>query len=274
MANAKDITNAGLGKPKFLLVGSSGSGKTTQALTLPGKTFIYCFDPSVLSAIQGFDVEYELFVPHVVNLGAQSLSKDKGDVRTASADAHEVYVKWERDYEQREKDGYWKSIDNIVFDSATTFADIVMDRILHLNGRGGRWPQQDDWTAQMSTIRNVFRTLTGQMGKVLICTAHDQLKQDEVTTRMTNQIILTGQLRAKLPLLFSDIWKLSCESTRDKVKYVAQTRPDFLNPTVRSSFRDLDMFYDITVGDWKNPTNYGIGKLLRDRGFYQQVGVK
>lgn len=274
MPNAKDISNEGLGKPKFLLVGASGSGKTTQVLTLPGKTFMYCFDPSALSAIRGADLEYELFVPSVVNLAAQSLAKDKGDVKTKESDAQEVYVKWEADYERRVREGYWRDVDNIVFDSATTFADIVMDRILHINGRGGRWPQQDDWTAQMSTMRNVFRTLTGQMGKVLICTAHDQMKQDEVTTRMTNQIILTGQLRVKLPLLFSDIWKMSCESTKEKIKYVAQTRPDFLNPTIRCSFRDLDMMHDVTIGDWKNPTNFGIGKLLRDRGFYQQVGVK
>ena len=268
MPNAKDLDLTKLGKPKFLLVGSTGSGKTSQILTLPGKTFAYLFDPSSLSTLRGFDIEYEMFVPEVVNLAAHSLTKDKGDQKTQIAGAHEVYKKWESDYEEKAKKGFFTNIDNILFDSFTTFADIVMDRILYINNRAGRWPQQDDWTAQMSTIRNVVRTLTGQQGMVLVCTAHDQIRQDEVTTRILNQIMLTGQLRAKLPLLFSDIWHMSCDSKKDVIKYTAQTRPDFMNPTVRCSFQDLDMFHDVTIGDWKNPQNFGIGKLLKNRGYY------
>ncbi|KKL07321.1 hypothetical protein LCGC14_2587250, partial [marine sediment metagenome] len=46
MPNAKD--NPDIGKAKFLLLGPTGSGKTSQILTLPGKTFCYLFDPSSL----------------------------------------------------------------------------------------------------------------------------------------------------------------------------------------------------------------------------------
>lgn len=270
MPNAKDITQQGIGKPKFLLVGPSGSGKTSQLLTLHGKTFVYLFDPSALTTLRGADIDYELFVPEVVNLAAHSLTKDKGDPKSAKSNAHEVYLAWEKDYEDKLSKGFFATYDNICFDSFTTFADLVMDRILFLNGRAGRWPQQDDWTAQMSTIRNVARTLTGQRELVLVCTAHDQFKQDEVTTRMTNQILLTGQLRVKLPLLFSDIWRLECQSSKEKIRYVAQTRPDFMNPVVRCSFRDLEMYHDITIGNWNKPQDFGIGKLLKDRGFFNK----
>lgn len=267
MPNAKDVDKTTIGRPKFLLVGGPGSGKTTQALTLYGKTFAYLFDPSALTSLQGADIEYEMFVPESVSMAAHALKKGVGDPTTKS-DAADIYLAWEKDFEKKLKEGFFEDIDNILFDSLTTFADIVMDRILRLNNREGRWPQQDDWTAQMSTLRNVFRTLTGQPGKILIATAHDQLKQDEITTRMINQIMVTGQLRVKLPLLFSDIWHMECSSTKEKHKFVAQTRPDRLNPSVRSSFRDLEFYHDVTIEDWNNPQGFGIGRLLKSRGYY------
>jgi len=259
MPNAKD--NPDIGKPKFLLVGPTGSGKTSQITTLPGKTFAYLFDPSALATLKGYDIEYEEFVASKMNLGAVSLSKGKSDKKTTS-DAPDVYTLWEQDFTEKEKSGFWDTVDNICFDSFTTFADIVMDRILFLNGRAGQFPQQDDWGGQMQTITNVVRTFVS-MNKVLLFTGHDEFKQDEASTRMQNVIILTGRLRVKIPLLFSDIWHMECASTAGEVKYQAQTRPDRMNPAIRCTFRDLGMFEDVTIKDWNNPQKHGIGKLLK-----------
>jgi hypothetical protein len=263
MPNAKDITSEQVGKPKFLLVGPTGSGKTSQACTLPGKTFAYLFDPSALATLRGQDVEYEEFVPERLNLGAVSLSKGKSDPKTKT-DAPDIYTMWEKDFTIKQEEGYWDEIDNIVFDSFTTFSDIVMDRILFLNGRTGQFPQQDDWGGQMQTITNVVRTLTG-MNKILLFTGHDEFRQDEASKRMQNTILLTGRLRVKVPLLFSDIWHMECVSTAGEHKYQAQTRPDKMNPAVRCTFRGLEMFHDMTIKDWSKPGEYGIGKLLRSR---------
>lgn len=264
MPNAKDAAQDEVGKPKFLLVGSTGSGKTAQIATLPGKTFAYLFDPSALSTLRGFDIEYETFYPSKVKMSAQSLKKGVGDTTAAAEDASETYRLWEQDFEDRVKNKFWDTIDNIAFDSFTTFGDIVMDRILKLNGRVGHFPQEDDYPAQMQTITNVVRTLTS-MNKLLMFTAHDEFKQDSVTSRMQNVIILTGRLRTKIPLLFSEIWHMECRSTPEKIDYVAQTRPDRMNPQVRCTIRDLDMFHDITIRDWKKPQDYGIGKLCREK---------
>lgn len=268
MPNAAD-PSIDIGKPKFLLVGPTGSGKTSQIATLPGKTFAYLFDPSALATLRGQDIEYEEFFPTMLNLGAVSLSKGKSDPKTAT-DAPDVFTTWEKDFESRcivdkeTKKCYWDTIDNIAFDSFTTFSDVVMDRILKLNGRVGQFPQQDDWGGQMQTITNVVRTLTA-MRKNLIFTAHDEFKQDETTSRMQNVIILTGRLRIKIPLLFSDIWHMESASTAAEIKYQAQTRPDRMNPAIRCTFRELAMFEDMTVKDWNNPQEYGIGKILNTR---------
>lgn len=273
MPNAKNINVNEIGKPKIILVGSGGAGKTAQLLTLPGRTFAYFFDPSALSTVRGYDIEYEMFVPSSVDMAAKSLAKDKGkDKSSGKEDASEVYVRWEKDFEQKVKDGFWDNFDNIALDSFTTFSDIVMDRILKLNGRPGQFPQQDDWTAQMSTIMNVTRTIAG-MNKLLLCTAHDNFKQDEATSRMQNVLMLTGQLRVKIPLLFSEI--LHCEHKADAKgsNYIIQTRPDRMNPNIRTSMRGVEMYEDVTINDWRNPTKYGLGKLLKEKLGYNPSPV-
>lgn len=264
MPNAKTLDIHSGGKPKFLLVGSTGGGKTTQILTLPGRTFAYLFDPSALSTLRGFDIEYETFFPEKVNLNIQSLSKGKKDTALGKEDASEVYREWEEDFEKKIATGYFDAFDNIAFDSFTTFSDIVMDRILFINGRPGHFPQQDDWTAQMASITNVVRTLVG-MNKVLLFTAHDEFKQDEASKRMQNILMLTGRLKVKLPLLFSEIWHMDSGCTAEKIHYTAQTRADRLNPTIRCTVRDMPMFADMTIQNWSKPQDYGLGKILRDK---------
>jgi len=272
MPNAKDVTVNDLGKPKFLLIGSTGSGKTSQVLTLPGRTFVYMFDPSGLATLRGHDIDYELFAPTKVRLAAQSLSKGKGDPNRGTEDASSVYIEWEKDYEQKTKTGYWDNIDNICFDSFTTFSDIVMDRILYLNGRPGHFPQQDDWTAQMQSITNVVRTFVG-FNKVLLFTAHDEFKQDETTSRMQNVILLTGKLRIKIPLLFSEILHMECQSKPDAVRYVMQTRPDRMNPAIRCTIQGLEMYEDVTIKDWNRPHESGIGRIIREKlGYNPEKG--
>lgn len=267
MPNAKTLDIHAGGKPKFLLVGSTGGGKTSQIVTLPGRTFAYLFDPSALSSLRGFDVEYETFFPEKVNISAQSLAKAKGDRPIAGGrkeDASEVYREWEEDFEKKLASNYFDAFDNIAFDSFTTFSDIVMDRILSINGRPGHFPQQDDWAAQMGSITNVVRTLVG-MNKVLLFTAHDEFKQDEASKRMQNTLMLTGRLKVKLPLLFSEIYHMDSNCTAEKINYTAQTRADRMNPTIRCTMRDVPMFVDMTINDWRKPQDYGLGKLLRDK---------
>lgn len=236
-------------------------------MTLPGRTFAYLFDPSALSTLRGHDIEYERFVATQYNLAAQSLTKGKGDPQT-STDAHNVYIDWEKDCEEKRKSGFFDDFDNIVLDSFTTFSDMVMDRVLFINGRAGKFPQEDDWPAQMTTISNVIKTFV-VMGKTIVCLAHDEMRQDGVTKRVYNQILLTGRLRVKIPLLFSEILKCECASTPQKIIYQIQTRPNRDSPAIRCTIRGLKMYEDVTIPDnlWNDPRGKcGLGKLLIDNG--------
>lgn len=257
MANAKDARQTSA--RKFLLLGDTGGGKTTQILTFPGRKFAYLFDPNAILSLQGHDLEYEEFMPDRLNLSVRSLSKDKGDKTTSFSNT--LYVEWEKDFNDRIKGGYFADIDLIAFDSATTLLDLIMDRVLTINGRAGSWPQQDDYGPQMLAFQNVCRQLTA-LGKTVVMTGHMETRQDELTKRIFRTPMMTGRLKTKVPLLFSDIF--ICEATNDgrgNVSHTIQTVPDRMTTTVRTTIKGLNPHEDVSI-DWtKDPVGQGIGGL-------------
>lgn len=258
MANAKNA-HAISGR-KFLLLGDTGGGKTTQILTFPGKKFCYLFDPNAILSLQGHDIEYEEFLPDRLNLSVKSLSKGLGDKTTSHANS--LYVDWEKDFNDRIKGGFFNDVDLIAFDSATTHLDLIMDRVLTINGRAGSWPQQDDYGPQMMVFQNVCRQLTA-LGKTVLMTGHLETKQDELTKRIFRGPMMTGRLKTKIPLLFSDIFV--CEAVNDgkgKVNHLIQTVPDRTTTTIRTTIKGLNPMHDVTI-DWsKSPVGQGIGGLI------------
>lgn len=258
MPNAKDAHETA--KHRILVLGDTGSGKTTQFLTLPGKKFAYLFDPNALLSLRGHDVDYKEFLPDALNLSVRSLAKDKGDKTTNYK--NELYVEWEKDFTKKVETGFFDAYDAIGFDSATTFLDLVMDRILTINGRAGQWPQQDDYGPQMNTFINVCRTLTS-LGKTVYMSGHLETRKDELVGRIFRQPMMTGRLRTKVPLLFSDVFVTEVENDgRGNIKHKVQTVPDRLTTTVRTAFKGLDPFEDVTLDFSKPLESQGIGRLI------------
>lgn len=262
MPNAKDATVSD--QHKILLVGGPGVGKTSQVITLPGKKFLYAFDPNVVASIRGHDVEYEEFVPSIddLDLSVKTLKKDVGDKTTRKVQP-KTYLRWEEDFERRVEEGFFNSVDWLILDSFTTWSETIMDRVQFLAGRLGKHPEQADWTSQMATITNVFRVITNLPCNFL-CTAHSEIKMNDDTKKVYGQIMMTGRLRLRLPLLFTEIFACHCTSDAKGIGYQIQTRPDRENPVVRSSIPGLDMFEDMTIQDMSRPQDFGIGALLRN----------
>lgn len=271
MPNARDVQQ--VGNPRILALGDTGSGKTSSFLSLPGKKFAYLFDPNATLTLKGYDVEYEEFLPDELALNLTSLSKKvrdqksetrpKQDAAKAGAD---LYHRWQDDFEQRYKNGFFSEYDWIGIDSFTTFQDMVMDGILSINGRAGQFPQEDDYPAQMTVLSNVIRTLVGMGIGVYVC-GHNELKQDSVTHKLVKQPLMTGRLRTKLPLLFSEI--LQFEATADmngNVSYVCQTKPDRQNVLVRTSMKGVDYKEDVSLDFSKDLEGQGLATLLRKGG--------
>jgi len=270
MANAKEASRS-TGVSIFVF-GYTGGGKTSQFLTLPGKKFAYLFDPNAINSLAGFDIDYEEFLPDRGNLDIKSLKKGVGD-RISKVRSSDVYTDWEKHFETGLENGFFDQYDCILFDSLTTFSDMVMDRVQSLNGRFGEWPQQDDYGPQMNAIMKVIRVLTS-LNKTVYVTGHVEMIKDELTSRVFNQVIITGKLKAKLPLLFSQIFYAEAAPTTDKnVHYTLQTKPDRLTPLIRCTLQGLAYKEDVTIDfaaakSGKLPIDkQGLGALLAKQQF-------
>ena len=244
MPNAKDTLQSTT--KKVLLLGDTGNGKTTQFLTLPGKKYMHVFDPNAMNSLQGFDLDYDLFLPTPVPASAVSLSKDNkaSDRRPA---ASEVYKNFETQFNERSQNGFFDQYQWIGFDSATTLLDLMMDRVLSINGRLGQWPHEDDWGPQMMAFTNLCRTLTA-MNKNIFMTGHMQDKRNRKTGTSKRQPMMTGMLVQKIPLLFSDI--LGCDVDLDekgKVVYLLHTVPDSEFTVIRTSIKGLSPVENVTI---------------------------
>lgn len=261
MANARDIKGSDF--ESVLLIGSAGSGKTTQYRTLPGRGFLYIFDQNAAASIAGADIEYEAFLPDLLDINVQPLSSaaksDKG--KGMKADEPLSYFEWEQHFDASFNNGFFDQFDWIGMDSFTTFSDSVMDRVLWLNGRLGKMPEQADWSAQMITIQNVFRSLAS-MRKLFVATAHEEWKQDELTKKVFCQPVMTGRLKIRIPLLFSNMFRCAA----DGESWFFQTVPDRQHEYMRTSIRGLPPEVDVTIREWERPTQYGLGKILREGG--------
>ncbi len=264
MPNAQEIKT-----PHSWLVfalGYTGSGKTTNALTFPGKKFAYLFDPNAIRTMRGHDVDYEEFLPDIQGFAVKSLKKKEGKAigdKAKSQLGSEVYRHWEEHYEDGLEHGFFDQYDTIIFDSCTTFLDIIMDRVLTINGRPGQWPNQDDYGPQMVTFTNIVRSACS-LGKNLYFTGHVEIMKDEISNRVFQTPILTGKLKAKIPLLFSEILFFEAQAdTKGQVEYTVQTKPDRLMPLIRTTLRGLDYKEGVTIDFSKPLQEQGLHKLIQ-----------
>ena len=256
---------------RILLLGDTGSGKTTQFLTLEGKKYMHIFDPNALSSLKGYDLDYDLYLPSRVSAAAASLKSGKADSRSTVSST--VYQNFETEFDQRLQSGFFDQYDWLGFDSITTLLELIMDRILTINGRFGQWPHEDDWGPQMIAFTNICRTVTG-MGKKLFITGHMQDKQNRKLNTVRRVPMMTGSLIQRIPLLFSDI--LGCDTDKDEkgsVVYQLVTVRDAEFTVIRTSMRGLNPVEPATIKWYEtddkgkpvkplSPIGQGLGGIL------------
>lgn len=256
--NAKDIK--GTASHRILMLGNTGSGKTTQILTLPGRKYVHIFDQNALLSLQGHDIEYDEYMPDTIGMAATSMTKGKGD--KASSNTSESYRRFETEFNERMQNGFFDQFDWVCFDGATTLLDLIMDRVLTINGRFGTWPHQDDHGPVMVAFTNICRNLTA-MGKSTYMTGHLETRQDQVTQKIETRPMMTGRLVVKIPLLFSDVFASDAVQNKDsKALYRIQTAPTEDIRTIRTSIKGLNVFEDVSIDFTKDPVGQGLGGII------------
>lgn len=249
---------------KLLVVGPGGQGKTALEATLPGRKFAYFFDQTALPTLQGIDIDYQLFLQDEIPTSAVPLAAAAAkNAHKAAVWKPDTYIKFEKDLQARLDANFFADYDWLIIDSFTMLGDLIMDYILYLNGRSGKWPEMADWTASINTLSNLFRKLTS-LNIPIYCTAHTDFEKDEPTGRMVNQLQMSARLRSRIPMLFSDIWLAEADIVDGKPQFFVKTASDRQNPFLRNSFRGaLDTRVNVTIASWKHPEISGVGKILK-----------
>jgi hypothetical protein len=232
---------------------------------LPRPTFVYIFDPNAIESLKGHDIDYLSFMPDRLPLNITSLKKNVGDPKRLNVNeyAAKVYNEFEEHAEDSLENGFFDKYNSIAFDSMTTMLDLIMDRVLAINNRPGEWPQQDDYGPQMNAFGNVVRRFTSQK-KILYFTGHIEMKQDDISKKVTWQPLMTGRLRVKIPLLFTDTFMATADTDRDgKTSYSFQTKPTREFPLCRTSIDNLKFLENVTMDMTQPLDDQGLGGLLK-----------
>lgn len=253
---------------KVLAVGEAGCGKTVQIATLPGRKFVYAFDPGTLPTLvtRKVDADVEEFLPDIATVDFSLKGFNKGARSDASSRRKPLepaaYTSWEAHFNSWYDSGQLAAYDWICFDSLTLFVKAIMNRLLYLNNRYGDVEDLSDYRVVGNKLTSVF-TAIASMKANLYVTGHLTTFQDETTKRITTQLGIPGASRDMLPKLFSNIWLLQA-AAEDKPGYTMLTRAEARGfQALRTLIPDLPPRIDVTVKDWSRPENYGIGAVLK-----------
>ena len=266
MPNAKDAkTND---KQNILMLGLTGSGKTTQIWTLPGKKFAYLFDPNALASLQGCDLDYEQYLPEATEMDATIKGFNKGSRSDTPASRREptAYIRWVEDINNKVEEGTFDDYDWLCIDSLTFLQKTAFDRNAFINNRYGKIEELGDYRVVGSKISDIIRNICSLPINVYI-TGHLRDFQDEVTKKITTEANLAGSAKNMVPLVMSNIWLAESYGDEKNAKYRIQTRPGSRGfQAIRSSVKGLEFYEDVTINDFTHAEDYGIGKLLRQKG--------
>jgi hypothetical protein len=190
-----------------------GTGKTWLLKTCRRPILIHSFDPG----------------------GTKTLRKeiDEGwiiaDTRFEKEDPKNptAIVKWDKEYDELKRSGFFNHMGTYSIDSATTWAQSIMYEILKKDGRPGGTPYENNWLPQMTVIENAMRDFT-TLPCDCILTCHLDVQKDQVRGKVMATPMLTGKLRIRVPALFDEVYVMMAKETSGDVKYSLLTRNDGL----------------------------------------------
>ncbi len=253
----------------FMVVGPPGSGKTKLAGTLPGKTLVSAFDPSAKAGYAG--LSHVDLIEYPVDTMEMSVTVKRAEGKkslTTGASSPMAYANFASDFIEIINKGIFAEYDNWIIDTTTTFEAIALDAVMYKNGTFGHVPKLDDYPPAMQLTTKLVRALTPLPIRIVLL-MHDELVQDETTKRMENQMLMTGKLKRKLPVLFNHLLRteVSTTGTGEKLEtqYNLVTKSNPQNPYIRTSFKNLPARIDVTIGNFSKPQEYGLGKIIKEQ---------
>lgn len=258
---------------RVLLAGDTGTGKTSQFLTMPKPRYAHIFDPAAHTTLGEHDAETTQFFPEGEDLDLMPRTAIKAGKRQRdgkpSAKGPMVYLRWAETFAQELAEGRFNGLGSFMLDSATLMGLHLMERQRWLGDKQGREDERQDHKLAGDTMINALWAVFSLPCHVLV-TMHTKYQEvrvgDTKTGELRNRLTVPGGSQLMLPRYTSACWYTSIveEPKTKKARYVAMTRPQPRWPHVRSprGWGDLKLYHDLTIEDWDCPERYGIGALI------------
>ncbi len=274
MPNAKDAK--GIKNTNIYVIGPVGAGKTTQFLTLPGKKFIYLFDPSGLEAIQGHDVTYEEFLPAKLNFTISPRPKGGGTIEDKQLGVErlkaQAYAQWEKHFKKSLDDGYFDQFDVIGLDSTTTLVDMMLTDVAGREGRLNYPPELNDHNIAKEQLKKIFIVFCS-LKALFYSVGHTIYRQNEQSKKLLNDILIPGDLKTRGPILFGSVLLADYKMSGENKSFSMQSIKDSHNENLKTNIPMLKPFHDVTIGNLSRPEAFGLGKLLTQAYGEKPVGT-
>lgn len=238
---------------KVILAGDTGTGKTAQFETFPGRRYAMLFDPAASSTLDVSKLDHDMWFPKATDLALLPR-------RTAKGRTPKLYTSWAADFNEKLKTGFFEKYDSVMLDSLTLLGQACLDEELSRID-----PGKEERTAYRfagETMVQVFWALTSLPCHVLM-TVHTKFGGKEGEAK-EHSLTVPGGSKLFMPRFVSALWFTSAIESKDGPSFMALTRPQRMWPHVRTprAWSDLPLYADMTIKDWSNPGAYGIGALI------------
>jgi len=246
---------------RALLSGNSGSGKTTSALSVPGKKLLIDLDQRGTSAIGNPDTEI-----------VEIIEKD--------ARSPQAWSKCEQLYKELWQQVQKKSLeyDAIIWDGITSMSRMAMNMALLLDGKRGLGgtPAQQHYLPQMKYLTDLIKGSLGLPCHVIF-TCHLELIEDREDQSYKLLPKITGKLRTEIGSWFDETYlcqRTSGKGGRAQYSWITMGTGKF--DFLKSALNQLGRYWTDPV-ELEVPKDFselwGFGKLL-DLRFNKKGGDK
>lgn len=273
LAPVSNATNAIRKAHTIFMLGTTGSGKTAQIVSLPGKKFVYIWEPNALETLRGYpNIDFLEFLPEDNELelrlkGFNTGSKTDRPGTDQKGEAEpKLFLRWYDDYVARRKAGFFPQYDWLCTDSYTFMVAAMMERQMYLDKRNGEPPDKGDYRVVGDSLRRIMLSQQA-IGVNIFMTGHLSVYKDEKTAKIMVQPNLPGQARVMIPLGCTNIWQAEHNGEASK-GFVIRTKPDPQGlREIRTTIPNLKEFEDVSLtvdsqGRFTKPEQEGIGRLL------------
>lgn len=202
-----------------VLYGGLGTGKTYSLRTAVAPVYVMSFDPG----------GSKVLAQRIANHKYPDVSISSGNILVDSRFEVEdpkrpgAFELWDKEYEVLKRSGFFDNVGTFVVDSMTTWAQCALNLVLKKAGRAGGVPQQNDWFPQMILLENAIRDFISLPCNCILI-GHDASTKDEVTGKVFKDLMITGKLVRRIPLLFDEIYFATTKQTSKGVDYFFATQ--------------------------------------------------